>query len=93
MTKHTNCLITYQKNNGNIIMRPRLSDYGLRIGDETSMGWKVLNIHYEFDGNYYIRNDYFKMLRRKHRQNLKDKFVYFLIGKLRKLAKPNYWLF
>ena len=57
MTKHTNCVITFQKNNGDIIMRPRMSTYGLNIGDETSMGWKVLDIHYQFsDGNFLQKN-------------------------------------
>lgn len=62
MTKYTDCIITFQKSNGDIIMRPRLGTYGLCIGDETSMGWKVVDIHYKYiDGNYYHEEDYRKI--------------------------------
>ena len=64
MTKHIDCVITFQKDNGDIIMRPRLSTYGLRIGDRTSMGWTVLDIHYLFnDGNYYHKTEYDRKMR------------------------------
>jgi len=67
MTKHTDCVITFQKNNGDIIMRPRFGTYGLEIGDETSMGWKVIDIHYQFyDGNYYHKDDYKRMIKEYH---------------------------
>lgn len=60
--RHTDCIITFQKQNGDIIMRPRLGICGLeniQIGDETSMGWKVIDIHFMFyDGNYYHEKDY-----------------------------------
>ena len=89
MTKHTNCIITYQKNNGNIIMKPKLSDANLKIGDETSMGWKVLNIHYEYNGNYYVRKDYIRLLKQKPKKKIRDKIISYIIRKLRKLVN-NY---
>jgi len=65
MAKHADCIITFQKANGDIIMRPRLGICGLesfQIGDETSMGWKIIDIHYQFlDGNYYHESDYRKL--------------------------------
>ena len=74
MTKHTNCVITFQKSNGDIIMRPRFGTYGLQIGDETSMGWKVIDIHYQFyDGNYYHENDYNRKLREKKQEKISIK--------------------
>jgi len=81
MTKHTNCVITFQKNNGGIIMRPRLGTYGLKIGDMTSMGWKVLDIHYQFyDGNYYHEEDYERKRREysKKREPIKKRFALYL---------------
>ena len=72
------CIITYQKQNGDIIYKPRTSIYGRRIGDITSMGWKVIDIHYKYEGNYYMYEDYMKLIRKK--QSIKKKF-------LRKLAK------
>jgi hypothetical protein len=77
--KHTDCIITFQKNNGDIIMRPRMGICGLesiQIGDETSMGWKVIDIHYQFyDGNYYHIDDYKKKLReyKAPKESLKTK--------------------
>lgn len=82
MTKHTDCVITFQKNNGDIIMRPRFSTYGLQIGDETSMGWKVLDIHYQFnDGNYYHQHDYNRKVEEARRQkcSLKKRIADYLI--------------
>jgi len=82
MTKHTDCVITFQKNNGDIIMRPRFGTYGLHIGDETSMGWKVLDIHYQFsDGNYYHEHDYYRKLEesKKQREPIKTKIARYLI--------------
>lgn len=79
MTKHTDCVITFQKNNGDIIMRPRFGTYGLNIGDETSMGWKVLDIHYQFyDGNYYHKEDYERMLKeyRPKKESIKARLAH-----------------
>jgi len=81
MTKHTSCVITFQKRNGDIIMRPRMDSFGLHIGDTTSMGWKVLDIHYQFyDGNYYHEDDYDRKQRkyRKKRESIKRKIVLYL---------------
>ena len=47
------CIITYQKENGDIFYKPGKTTYGKRVGDETSMGWKVLDIHYKYGDNYY----------------------------------------
>ena len=41
--------ITYQKRDGNIIQRYRNTVLPYKIGEETSMGWKVLNIEYEYN--------------------------------------------
>ena len=82
MTKHTNCVITFQKNNGGIIMRPRLGTYGLKIGDMTSMGWKVLDIHYQYyDGNYYHEHDFYRKLEeaRKQKDSVKKKIAHYLM--------------
>ena len=82
MTKHTACVITFQKSNGDIIMRPRLNAVGLRIGDGTSMGWTVLDIHYQAeDGNYYHEEDYKRNVRKK-REKLKQKIARYLMSKL-----------
>lgn len=81
MTKHTDCVITFQKNNGDIIMRPRFGTYGLNIGDETSMGWKVLDIHYQFyDGNYYHKEDYERKIQEYNRKKepIKRRFALYI---------------
>jgi len=81
-----NCMITYQKRNGDIFFRARKSAIGLSIGDETSMGWKVIDIHYLYEGNYYTINDYKQIRRYKKIKPKKDKkFVKYLIRQLNKL--------
>ena len=50
--------ITYQKNNGEIIQRIRNTLTTYRVGDTTSMGWKVLNIEYRYKDKYYPKTIY-----------------------------------
>ena len=50
--------ITYQKNNGCIIQRQRNTALPYKIGETTSMGWKVLNIEYEFNNKFYPEYKY-----------------------------------
>lgn len=76
-----NCIITYKKENGDIIFRPCKFDYGKRVGDETSMGWKVLDIHYKYNNNYYCYDDFYRMIR-KSKKTIKQKLASFLITKL-----------
>ena len=84
MTRHTDCIITFLKENGNIIMRPRCGAIGLNIGDETSMGWTVMDIHYHAeDGNYYHKEDYLRR-RARQRESIKQKIARYLMRKLNK---------
>lgn len=84
--------ITYQKKNGNIIHKFRNTPLPYGIGDITSMGWKVLNIEYEYKGEYYpgykfdmiIRKNKQSFIRKKQMRelcinNLKT-LLYYLIG-------------
>ena len=75
------CIITYQKSDGTIFIRGSKHDYGKKVGDETSMGWKVLQIHYEFRGNYYNLYDYHKVLKQRQKETIKKRIIDFLIKK------------
>ena len=77
------CIITYQKENGDILIRYRVTKYDLYIGKETSMGWKVLDIHYEYNGNYYHEEDYSRLLR-KRKYKIKQKIANYIIHKANK---------
>ena len=50
-------LITYEKRNGELLYRKRMSIPG-KIGSITSMGWKIKDIKQEFKGKYYSFADY-----------------------------------
>ena len=65
--------ITYQKNDGTIIQRYRKTMPPYKIGDETSMRWKVLNIEYEYKNNYYPENEYNVLINKKKQSYLKKK--------------------
>lgn len=52
--------ITYQKRNGEIIERTRTTGLPYSIGETTSMGWKVLDIQYLYNGKYYHSGEYEK---------------------------------
>ena len=77
------CIITYQKQNGDIFFRPYKSDYGKKVGDETSMGWKIMEIHYKYGDNYYCYNDFIRMIR-KNKQTIKQKMANYICKKLYK---------
>ena len=79
------CMITYQKPNGEIIFRPRKTVYDRHIGQVTSMGWKVIDIHYRYNGNYYTYLDFMKLIRQK--ESLKSRVLRRIARKLNKLAK------
>ena len=59
--------ITYQKRNGCIIQKLRKTMLPYKIGEETSMGWKVLNIEYEYKNKFYPYYEY-SMLINKSKQ-------------------------
>jgi len=54
--------ITYQKRDGSVIQRLRHTALPYKIGEETSMGWKVLNIEYEYKNKFYPEYKYDEML-------------------------------
>lgn len=78
------CIITYQKQNGEIIFRPRKSVYDRKVGDETSMGWKVVDIHYRYNGNYYMYEDFMKIIR-KNTTSKRKKIIRYIIKKLNRM--------
>lgn len=72
--------MVYQKANGDIIERIRTTYPSYRVGDRTSMGWKVLSIKYFYKGKYYNRIEYDKLIdktwqRAKKRSILKKKIT------------------
>ena len=58
------CIIIYQKDDGTKFIRAYNYDYGRKIGDKTAMGWKILNVLYEHEGNYYQNNKYMRIVRK-----------------------------
>ena len=87
--KKLNCIITYQKSNGEIFIRPynhSAFSLGKRVGDESSMGWKILDIHYKHGDNYYCYEDFMRIFRnelqKELKENKKKKLIKFAIKKL-----------
>ena len=50
--------ITYQKKDGSILQRYRKTTPSYKIGETTSMGWKLLNIEYKYKDQYYTEEKY-----------------------------------
>lgn len=63
--------ITYQKNDGCIFQRYRNTALPYKIGDTTSMGWKVLNIEYEYNNKYYAQSEFNKLIHKSRNKSLK----------------------
>lgn len=84
--------ITYQKRDGSIIQRYRNTMLPYKIGEETSMGWKVLNIEYEYKDKYYPEFEYSKIIHKIKQDTIKKrntidsiksefkKFMYYFIA-------------
>ena len=60
--------ITYQKRDGSILKRYRNTVLPYKIGETTSMGWKVLSIEYEYNGEFYPEYK-INMIMQKNKQN------------------------
>lgn len=62
-------LVIYQKNNGDIIERIRNTKPEIEIGKETSMGWLIKDIKYQYKNNYYSYIDYKRLVRNQNKRN------------------------
>lgn len=67
--------ITYQKRNGNIIKRLRKTLLPYKIGETTSMGWKVLNIEYEYNKKYYTHSEYNRLIYKNKKKHAKKRHI------------------
>ena len=63
--------VTYQKRDGDIIHRLRNTILPYKIGDTTSMGWKVLNIEYEYKNKYYPEYEYNVLIAKNRKRYVK----------------------
>ena len=62
--------VTYQKANGEIFYRIRNTLPRYRIGEETSMGWKLLDVKYGIYNEYYSFIDYKRIMRSKKKKTI-----------------------
>ena len=67
--------VTYQKRDGSILERFRNTTPPYRIGEYTSMGWKLLNIEYQYKDKYYTQIDYYRMIEKRKQRYLKLKQI------------------
>lgn len=77
-------LVTYQKRNGEIIERKVKNHPPYRIGETTSMGWKLIDIKQFYKGKYYAIYEYDKLINRdfqKMKRKLKFKRKFILVYK------------
>lgn len=63
--------VTYQKRDGDVIHRPRNTILPYKVGDTTSMGWKVLNIEYEYKNKYYPEYEYNVLIAKNRKRYVK----------------------
>ncbi len=78
-------LVVYQKKNGDIIERKRTTFPEHHIGEYTSMGWKILDIKYEYKNKYYSTEEYYSIQNKITKKVLfYRKFKLYLKNQLRK---------
>lgn len=68
-------LTTFQKGNGQIIQRVRNTYPSYRIGDRTSMGWKVLDMKFKYKGKYYSRTEYDDMVTKSLKRSRRNTMI------------------
>lgn len=56
--------VTFQKRNGDILQRIRKTHPSYRVGQLTSMGWKVLDIKYKYKSKWYSNIEYDNLIDR-----------------------------
>lgn len=61
-------LVTYKNRNGEVFCKVRNTCPNYNIGDETSMGWTLIDIKYWFKNGYYSSSDCYVM-KRKIKEN------------------------
>lgn len=82
-----NYMITYQKASGEVFYRTKKVLSDLKIGDTTSMGWKVLDIHEKYNGNYIHPYEVRRYIRNKlYKEPIRKRLVKYVIKQLNKLA-------
>ena len=80
-------MITYQKANGQVFFRTRKTLSSLSVGDITSMGWLILDIHEEYEGNWLHHEDIRRFTRQKaYKQPLKKRIIRAIVRRLNKYA-------
>ena len=67
--------ITYQKRDGSIMQKLRNTMLPYKIGDTTSMGWKVLNIEYEYNNKYYSFYEYNILVQKSKERYIKKQQI------------------
>lgn len=67
--------VTYQKRDGSIMQKLRNTTPPYEVGETTSMGWKVLNIEYEYRGKYYDYYDYSMMIYKNKQKAIKKREI------------------
>lgn len=73
--------ITYQKKDGSIIQRLRNTTPPYKIGEITSMGWKLLNIEYKYKDQYYPEYKYNMLIQKDKDRYIKKKRAKALFSK------------
>lgn len=80
--------ITYQKRNGEVFDRIRATLPVNSIGDETSMGWTILNIQFGLGSKYYNLREY----QIKNRKQIKKYRIYKTINRFLKRYSTTFAL-
>lgn len=73
--------IWYQKRNGEVFQRIRSTPIEHRVGEYTSMGWKVLAIKYLYGKRFYSKDEYDYLIDKHYKRHkrifkLKKKLSY-----------------
>lgn len=71
--------VFYQRQNGEIIERIRNTLPHYKLGETTSMGWIIVDIHYLLDNKYYPFREYrIKLDKQIKRNHVKRKIIKYI---------------
>jgi len=67
--------VTYQKRDGTIFQRLRETHPEHKIGESTSMGWKILSIKYQDKDKFYTEYEYSMLIYKRKQLFLKKQKI------------------
>lgn len=76
--------ITYQKRNGELVIKEGILCSSYKIGETNGFGWKVVDMKYYYKGKYYSSYEYDEI---RMKNNRKEKIIRMIKSNIKRFYK------